>query len=745
MTTAFRLGLPTDIPWQRVCFTEDMLDPIVCDERLPPKWQSSLAVFRYVPEEDYQLFPSYEISYLKVTATITGYQALEDEIQGQIDWNGVDISTVEGVTELLNSYFPCHGAILQVVVGPPGDNPRLDRDDYPFFLDFEPKKRELYEMATDTKERQSRSTETLQLTKSAGTAQSQEILDVDMGGSTSFGAEGSYAGTGGGFDYASSNQGQWGTKSLNTQQSQTNRTREAGQELRETYAFTTQISQMYHQLDSYHLGMNRAVFFVQPRPHVLEEPSGFVRGPRKVEGIQEFFLVVAKPKKSPEYCVSVRLDTSHLVETDIMDFETSTDVSDLASATARIPTQNDQPDGTTTREACFLGCWDVTYNCFRTNVSDDVVYTAPTGFSIIGWDDLVNQASHGSSSVSIAPGNKTLTVHAEANGHICFEGSGVCVDCPDEVDKWSGSARRQVQVRLRSDEPTRKVGTEVQLLITTRGLCCCDARRTFRPGVIGVYDFPIELSRRPTALTRRGETSGGRTVAAGTSGPPGTTAMSAGERTVAGPTMAQRAAMTQATAGEHHPCEECAEAAVAAGVAEGAMTIRQANAMTDYIQQRMVTVQRDPNAPTEPIPFVNTDVFMRQVESYARRSRAGRELLGRRAGEAIPRDVARVVAERTGKRANELTARDVLRFRTADLVRGTDLTIEQIAKAKQMVLGIPVGEGASGEGASGDATEAAKRRAQELGVELSTVEGTGQGGRITVGDVERAARANSGE
>ena len=83
MTTAFRLGLPTDIPWERVCFTEDMLDRVVCDERLPPKWQSSLAVFRYVPEEDYQLFPSYEISYLKVTATITGYQALEDEIQAR--------------------------------------------------------------------------------------------------------------------------------------------------------------------------------------------------------------------------------------------------------------------------------------------------------------------------------------------------------------------------------------------------------------------------------------------------------------------------------------------------------------------------------------------------------------------------------------------------------------------------------------------------------------------------------------
>ncbi|HZF58402.1 MAG TPA: E3 binding domain-containing protein, partial [Rubrobacter sp.] len=40
------------------------------------------------------------------------------------------------------------------------------------------------------------------------------------------------------------------------------------------------------------------------------------------------------------------------------------------------------------------------------------------------------------------------------------------------------------------------------------------------------------------------------------------------------------------------------------------------------------------------------------------------------------------------------------------------------------------------------ATDAAERKAGELGVDLSTVEGTGQGGRITVGDVEKAAKGN---
>lgn len=39
-----------------------------------------------------------------------------------------------------------------------------------------------------------------------------------------------------------------------------------------------------------------------------------------------------------------------------------------------------------------------------------------------------------------------------------------------------------------------------------------------------------------------------------------------------------------------------------------------------------------------------------------------------------------------------------------------------------------------------DATEAAQRRAEEEGVNLSKVEGSGQGGTVTVSDVEEAAQ-----
>ena len=116
----FKLNLPTDIPWERVCVTEDMIDRSICDGRAPGKWQTSLAVFKYRPDEEDQLYGAYTITYLRVTATITGYQPLDQEVQGQIDWDGVDVSTIPGLTALLNSYNPCHGAILQVSVAPQG-------------------------------------------------------------------------------------------------------------------------------------------------------------------------------------------------------------------------------------------------------------------------------------------------------------------------------------------------------------------------------------------------------------------------------------------------------------------------------------------------------------------------------------------------------------------------------------------------------------------------------------------------
>ncbi len=43
------------------------------------------------------------------------------------------------------------------------------------------------------------------------------------------------------------------------------------------------------------------------------------------------------------------------------------------------------------------------------------------------------------------------------------------------------------------------------------------------------------------------------------------------------------------------------------------------------------------------------------------------------------------------------------------------------------------------------ATDAARRKAEELGVDLTTIEGTGANGRITVGDVQNAAKEEDGK
>lgn len=686
MTLSFSFNLPTDIPWKKICTTNDMMDRVVCDVELPPKWQSSIAMFKYVPADEYQLYPDYKVTYLKATVTVTGYQPLDDEIQGEIDWDGVDITTLDGLTELLNSYYPCNGAILQIVVGPKGANPTIPFDQYPFFFDFEPKKRELYEMATDTKEKQSRSVETLNITKGAGSVQSQEVMDVDMGGSWNVGVQGQAgSGAGGGLSVGSSTQGQWGTKSMDTQQNQVDRSQEAGTEKRETLSHTTQLSQLYHLLDSYHLGTNRAVFFMQPRPHVVEEPSGFVRGPRKLEGVQEFFMIVAQPKAQEEFCVSARLDTGHLIETDVLDYERKTDITNLVSVTAPIPTKNDQPDGIAKRRACFLGqCWDVIYKCFKTRRVADEVYSAPEGFMIEGYTDLVSETSNGSTSVTIAQGSKNLTIHVEAQGRCCFEDSGFCLDCPDEIEKTSGYARRQVQVNLVSEEPTEKVDTQQSLLITTRGLCCCPQTdlRTPDVRVTGVYPVPEYL--------------GGGFL--------NTTRLLAAQRAVtAGVSMTAAVSGQTATQSGYTPCE-CRKTTATSGLPvapltmqmdpmaqnERRLSLRQANGVIDFIRQSMVKSFRDPRMGSEPKRFIETDLFASQLESYVRRSRAGRQKLRKTAKGVVPDPVVTAVAKQLNTTPEAVKAIDVLFLRNHQYKRAAAMGAPEVSRVKLQLLGVPL-------------------------------------------------------
>ncbi len=268
------LDYPTDIRWERICVSTDMLDPHGCDEGSPPRWNSSIAAFRYVPEDEYQVYENRRIVYYKIACTITSYQPKADEITGAIDWSRLTSTQISDFQKKLLSYLPCNGAVVQVSVTP--QHP-ADLDDYPYILDFQPKTRTLYEQVVDSQERGSRSLETLNVRKGGGTTQSTEVLDIDQGFSA--GVQGSYAGAGGGVNVSQT--GTSGTRQVTQDDMNNVRTVDGSRESRDTLSHTTQLSQMYTLFQGYHLGTNLGLFFITPRPHLVEEPSGFIQGPQE--------------------------------------------------------------------------------------------------------------------------------------------------------------------------------------------------------------------------------------------------------------------------------------------------------------------------------------------------------------------------------------------------------------------------------------------------------------------------------
>lgn len=468
----FKLNLPTDIPWIRKCVSQDMVDDKLCDRKSPLRWRSSIAVFEYKPEEEYQNYEEMTVSYLKVTCTITGYQ--EDPKEIGLDYKGLrsywqDQPGIEDYLEVLQKYYACYGATLEVTVGPEDRDTRLA--DFPYFMDFEPKKRELFELATDTKEKMSRSTESLNLTKSAGTTQSVEVFDIDMGGG-GFGANASYAGTGGGFNYSAPN-GQWGTKRMNAEESMLSRSSDVGQEKRDTFAYTTQISQLYHQLDSYHLGNNRALFFLLPRPHTIETEHTFVNGPRNIEGIQEFMFVVARPKAVKNVCVEVYLETAHIGKVPVFETETRQDTISLTifeNFDGRSGDELDRNNSDNTEDRSKEG---------------QTLYTPPPGFEIVSVGSITRNVDRRVNDCKITEQDANhailwgkVTAHFQDN----FGNNQV----------YDARLEANATVNLQARTPV-VTGSKDTLFITGRKLCCCP--REFRVWEGIVYEKPIKHSR----------------------------------------------------------------------------------------------------------------------------------------------------------------------------------------------------------------------------------------------------------
>jgi hypothetical protein len=327
------LALPKDIPWKRLAYSLDMTDVVMdmgLPPRLPPKWKSSLAVFYYeVPEEDtIDDYPDRRLVFLKVSASVTGFNPCEAPVidrttsipsnepvsSGDVaegEYNAWRHSLLSGWAA---RYFPCYGAILQVSVYPHKNDlefsetsegiaythmplPELNivYEKIPYIMDFEPKKREIFEAKSESGEFLTASSSKLNTGKSHSDTKTLSVSAEISAGS---------GGVGGsvGVDYQKT------TQDINS----TNK--EWSREKRESFSHTTSLNQIYSIFDGYHLGTNRAMFVIQPRPHMMDSDFNLIDGLRRLEGIQDVFLVVSVPKENKGLCVQAHLDTGHINE-----------------------------------------------------------------------------------------------------------------------------------------------------------------------------------------------------------------------------------------------------------------------------------------------------------------------------------------------------------------------------------------------------------------------------------------------
>src|SRR5258708_2574740 len=270
------LSLPIDVPWKRLAISQQMYAPSI-DTPLPPKWESSVAVYAYEPSPDPALDdPTEKTTFLKIVATVTGFEPVDFSY-----WFPYIVNPV---------YFPAYSALIQLAVFPNGANPDSQShgewtiDEYPYVADCQPQKRELIETTTESGEVVTQSATDANIRKGMTNTNKQEIT--------------------GGYPIRAT----LGTEA----QSQDIRTTDALQESRQTNSYSTEMSQLYHMLDSYHTGTNRVIFFVNARPHLVVSDFTFAQGPRNLEGIQEFLMLVRRPSAMDGICVKAVLETAHL-------------------------------------------------------------------------------------------------------------------------------------------------------------------------------------------------------------------------------------------------------------------------------------------------------------------------------------------------------------------------------------------------------------------------------------------------
>jgi hypothetical protein len=438
MTTGFKLSLPTDVPWRRICVSDDMMDPISCDDDRPPRWHSSLAAFRYDPADEYQPYEDKVISYVKVVVTIAPYQDEEVGAAPSPKWLPQEIDL-----DKLQESHPCYGAVLQVNVAPTqAQMSDFPLSQYPYFIDFEPKKRELYEQVSDTGELLSGSMSNLTVGKSATDTHSTEDYNLDLGGS---GGGSLLWGLVQGQGAAQKQEGtvqRWGQEISNV------RTTDFSTERREVLSHTTQLSQMYNLFQAFHLGTNRGVFLIEPRPHIQQTEATFINGPRAIEGIQEVFLVVVRPKTMTDFCLSALLETAHITIDELSEPDQSTTSLKL-QAKGETETETGESKGSPSKGTHKIaGEGQVDYG----PESGWVIDTAHSG----GYKFYVNKA------VGVTEGPH-ITISAE-HFHADVKTTG------------DGEYNADITIYKKSTEDKIVTGVS-RLFMTARELCCCAPKK----------------------------------------------------------------------------------------------------------------------------------------------------------------------------------------------------------------------------------------------------------------------------
>ncbi len=327
-----QLTLPQETSWKLLSVSPDMMDTRFGNKTFPFRWRSSLAISAFEPDPDIASRGLCEgrLTFLKVTATITGYQPSADETRAGFA-SFPDVPT-EDLQQIIDQYFACYGALLTVAVFPPTQGVAdiilpggLRLDDYPHIIDVEPKTRELIQGASVTGEI---------LTASKSNIKTNKILTHTSNSETGWSLTGGLKGA---IPGAEALEGTLGAnlshKDTETDQENWSVATDASRERQEKEGTVTQISQLYNLLSSYHIGTNRGQFLMLARPHVLEptEHRTFVGGLRQIEGVQEFILIVARPPDMPGLCIEAQLETGHFPEGLIVDkpeaeFELSSEV-----------------------------------------------------------------------------------------------------------------------------------------------------------------------------------------------------------------------------------------------------------------------------------------------------------------------------------------------------------------------------------------------------------------------------------